>query len=141
MATYLCKTEPGDYSYGDLERDGSTMWDGVKNPAACGHIRQVQPGDEVLIYHTGGEKRIAGLARATSEPYADPESPDETAKGDIKYPVFDIEPVKPAVGEATLKAIKADERFAEFALVTQPRLSVMPVPAKLDKALRKMAGL
>ncbi|MEM9084115.1 MAG: EVE domain-containing protein, partial [Planctomycetota bacterium] len=96
----------------------------------------------VLIYHTGSEKRITGLARITSEAYADPERDDLTAKGEVKFPVFDIEPIKAATSDgANLKAVKADHRFDEFELVTQSRLSVMPVPAKLDKALRKMAGL
>ncbi len=141
MATYLCKTEPGDYSYADLVRDGSTVWDGVANPTAAIHIRKVRPGDDILIYHTGNDKAVVGLARATSEPYPDPKRPEHTAKGDVKFPVFDIEPVKEAASPVTLKEIKADERFAEFPLVTQSRLSVMPVPAKLDKAIRKMAGL
>jgi predicted RNA-binding protein with PUA-like domain len=141
MATYLCKTEPDDYAYADLERDGSTVWDGVKNPTANQHIRKVKPGDEILIYHTGKEKAIAGLARATSSAYPDPKNPAETAAGEIKFPVFDIEPVRAAKTPATLKDIKADDRFAEFPLVTMGRLSAMPVPAKLDKALRKMAGL
>lgn len=141
MPTYLCKTEPSDYSYADLERDGATVWDGVKNPTACIHIRAIKPGDDVLIYHTGNDKAIMGLARATSSPYPDPKNPGETAKGETKFPVFDLEPVKAAATPVTLKEIKADERFAGFELVTQSRLSVMPVPAKLDKAIRKMAGL
>ena len=143
MTTYLCKTEPDDYSYADLVRDKKTIWDGVANPTACIHIRDVKKGDEILIYHTGNEKRIAGLAKAVSDPYPDPERPDLTTKGDVKFPVFDIKPVK-AVGKddgATLKAIKADGRFDEFPLVTMGRLSVMPVPKKIDTALRKMAGL
>ena len=141
MPTYLCKTEPDDYSYDDLVRDGSTIWDGVKNPTANQHIRKIKPGDAILIYHTGKEKAIAGLAHATSAAYPDPENPGETAAGETKFPVFDIEPVKAAKTPAKLADVKADERFAEFPLVTMGRLSVMPVPAKLDKILRKMAGL
>ena len=141
MTTYLLKTEPDDYSYTDLVRDGSTVWDGVSNPAACGHMRSVKPGDDLLIYHTGKEKRIAGLARATSVAREDPKQPGMTAKGEIKRPVFDLEPVKEATADATLAMVKADERFADFDLVRLSRLSAMPVPAKLDKILRKMAGL
>jgi predicted RNA-binding protein with PUA-like domain len=141
MSTFLCKTEPGDYSYDDLERDGRTVWDGVANPTANIHTRSIKAGDDILIYHTGGDKAIVGLARAVSDPYPDPERPERTAKGETKYPVFDIEPVKRASTPAALKDIKADERFAEFPLVTMGRLSVMPVPKKLDTALRKMAGL
>lgn len=143
MTTYLCKTEPDDYSFDDLLRDKETIWDGVANPTACIHIRDVKVGDEILIYHTGKEKRIAGLAKAVSAPYPDPKRPDLTAKGDVKFPVFDIKPLKAAEipDGASLKAVKADERFAEFPLVTMGRLSVMPVPKRIDTALRKMAGL
>lgn len=141
MTTYLCKSEPDDYSYADLARDKKTVWDGVANPQACIHIRAVRKGDEILIYHTGNEKRIAGLGVAASDPYPDPKRPELTAKGDVKFPVFDIKPVKEATKTITLKEIKADDRFADFALVKQSRLSVMPVPKKLDTALRKLAGL
>ncbi|MFI4854123.1 MAG: EVE domain-containing protein [Phycisphaerales bacterium JB065] len=141
MTTYLCKSEPDTYSYADLVREKETVWDGVANPQACIHIRAIKKGDEILIYHTGGEKRIAGLAVATSDPYPDPKRPDLTAKGDVKFPVFDIKPVKEATKTVTLKDIKADERFTDFVLVKQSRLSVMPVPKKIDTALRKLAGL
>lgn len=141
MATYLCKTEPDDYSFTDLLRDKKTIWDGVANPQACIHIREIRKGDEILVYHTGQEKRIAGLAQAVSGAYADPEDGALTAKGDIKFPVFDIKPLKEASKTVTLQDIKADDRFADFVLVKQSRLSVMPVPAKLDALLRKMAGL
>lgn len=143
MTTYLCKTEPDDYSFDDLLNDKQTIWDGVANPTACIHIRAIEVGDEILIYHTGKEKRIAGLAKVVSGVYPDPKRPESTAKGDIKFPVFDIKPVR-ACSEpdgATLKLIKADERFSEFPLVTMGRLSVMPVPKRIDNALRKMAGL
>ena len=141
MATFLCKTEPSDYSYADLVRDNGAVWDGVANPAACGHIRAIKPGDELLIYHTGDDKHIAGLARAVSEPYPDPRRPEKTAKGDVKFPVVDIEPLREARTPVTLAQVKADKRFTDFPLVTQGRLSVMPVPATLDRALRKLAGL
>ncbi len=141
MTTFLLKTEPDDYSYADLARDGSTIWDGVANPTACQNMREAKPGDEAFIYHTGNEKRIAGLARITSAPYADPKRPDLTKTGAIKFVVFDIEPIAEATNELTLKDIKADERFDDFLLVKQGRLSALPVPRKLDTLLRKMAGL
>jgi len=133
MATFLIKTEPTDYAWDDLVRDGSTVWDGVANNAALKHIREARAGDEALLYHTGKEKRIAGLCRITSDP--DPNADDD------RLVVFDVEPVRGAPEPVTLKDVKADERFAEFALVRQPRLSVMPVPAPIDRALRKMCGL
>jgi len=141
MTTYLLKTEPGDYAYDDLVGEKKTIWDGVKNNAALIHLRAMRTGDEALIYHTGNEKRIAGLAAVVSDPYKDPQHPGETRDGAPKFAVVDIKPVKAATKEATLADIKADPRFEGFDLVRQPRLSVMPVPAKLDKALREMAGV
>ena len=135
MATLLLKTEPTTYSWDDLVRDGKTVWDGVTNNAALKHIREAKKGDEALIYHTGSEKRIVGLARLTSDPYPDPK------QSDPKLVVFDIEAVRPVKTPVTLAQVKADERFAEFALVRQARLSVMRVPPAIDAMLRKMAGL
>lgn len=141
MAVYLLKTEPDDYSYDDLVRDTRTHWDGVANPAAQMAMRAIKKGDEAFVYHTGKERRVAGLARVVRGAYPDPEHPGLTAKGDPKRVLVDITPVKAANGEATLSAIKADERFAEFALVKQSRLSAMEVPPKLATAIKKMAGL
>ncbi len=142
MATFLLKTEPSTYSYADLVRDKRTHWDGVRNPAAQSHMRKIAKGDELLIYHTGDEKRIAGLAKCVRGAYPEPGHEEETtAAGDPKFVLFDLAPVKAAGDGATLKVIKADEQFAEFALVRQARLSVMPVPPKIDRALRKLASL
>lgn len=141
MTTFLCKTEPDDYSYADLARDKRTEWDGVSNPAAQKHMRSIAKGDEILIYHTGKEKRIAGLAKVIRAAYPDPAHPGTTAAGDPKRVLFDLSPVAEATAECTLAMIRADERFDDFDLVRQARLSVMPVPAKLDKILRKLAGL
>jgi len=141
MTTFLLKTEPDDYSYDDLARDRKTEWDGVTAPAACKHIRSAKKGDEAFIYHTGNERCIVGLAKIVTDPYEDPKKPGTTAKGDTKFPIFDIKPLKRAKTQVTLAEIKADGRFDDFALTREPRLSVMPVPAELDKALRDMAGL
>lgn len=142
MATFLLKTEPGDYSYEDLQRDKRTSWDGVSNPAAQMAMRSMRKGDEAFIYHTGGEKRIAGLAKVVKGAYPDPDHPGETAKGDPKRVLVDLAPVRAAGGEgATLAAIKADDAFAGFSLVTQGRLSAMEVPADLAARLKEMAGL
>ncbi len=143
MATWLLKTEPNDYSYDDLVRDGSTIWDGVSNPTACIHIRKIKKGDWALIYHTGSEKRIAGLARVVSDHYEDPKSPGLTAKGDIKRPVVDLEAHKGASKALTLSDIKGDPSFEhpDFELATNARLSAMPVPAPIAKLIRSRAGL
>lgn len=141
MATYLIKTEPGDYSYDDLVRDKRTTWDGVRNNAALLHLRRIRKGDEVLLYHTGSERRIAGLGTVTKGAYEDPAEPGVNDKGEPKWAVIDIAPRKPAARAVTLTDIKADKRFADFDLVRQGRLSVMLVPPGIDKALRTMAGL
>lgn len=135
MATLLLKTEPSEYAFGDLIRDKRTVWSGVSNAQALSAIRGAKKGDEALIYHTGDEKQIVGLAQIVSDPYPDPEA------GDPKLAVFDLKPLRPVKRPVTLAQIKADPVFAGFALVKQSRLSVMIVPADLDKLLRRLAGL
>ena len=134
MARWLIKSEPGDYSYDDLERDGAACWDGIKNAAALIHLRKIKAGDELFVYHTGKERRIVGIARATSAAYPDP------AQGDERWAVVDIEPVKRLAHPVTLAAIKADEAFADFDLVRIGRLSAMPVPATLWKRILKVGA-
>jgi predicted RNA-binding protein with PUA-like domain len=141
MATFLMKTEPGEYSFDDLVNDKRTVWSGVTNAAALGHIRAIRKGDEVLIYHTGGEKAIVGLARAAGSAYADPKKPGTTPRGEPKFAVVDLVPVRSVSRPVTLAQVKADPRFKEFALVRQSRLSVMPVPPAMDTAIRTLAGL
>ena len=131
---WLLKTEPDHYSYADLERDGATAWDGVSNNAALMHMRNMQPGDLALIYHTGDERQAVGLAEVTSRPYPDPQL------GDPKLVVVDVRPLRRLARPIALAAIKADPAFADFALVRQGRLSVVPVtPAQWAK-LMAMAG-
>jgi predicted RNA-binding protein with PUA-like domain len=141
MATFIFKTEPTTYSLEDLVRDGRATWDGITNNAALGHLRTAAKGDEVLIYHTGNVKAIVGLARVTAGPREDPKHQGKTAKGEPKFVVVDLEPVRAAKSPVTLAQIKADKRFEGFTLVTQGRLSVVPVPKAMDAALRKLAGL
>jgi predicted RNA-binding protein with PUA-like domain len=131
---WIVKTEPSTYSYDDLHRDGKTVWDGVRNNLALKHIRSMAKGDEVLVYHSGADKALAGLAVVASDPYPDPKAKDE------KLAVVDLRAVKPLPRCVTLAEIKADGGFKELALVRMPRLSVMPVPVGLWKRLVKMAG-
>src|SRR6476661_3976398 len=131
---WLLKTEPAHYSYADLERDGTTVWDGVGNNTALMHIRTMQPGDLALIYHTGDERQAVGLAEITSAPYADP------AAGDPKLVVVDLKPLRRLPQPVTLAAVKADPEFADFALVRQSRLSVVPATDAQWARLLRMAG-
>jgi predicted RNA-binding protein with PUA-like domain len=141
MATFLLKTEPGEFSFDDLVSAGRSTWDGVSNNQALQVLRTVRTGDDALIYHTGDEKAVVGLAACISDPYADPSQPGLTPAGEPRFAVVDLRPVAKASTPVTLAVLKADHRFKDFALVKQPRLSVMLVPPVLDKALRRLAGL
>lgn len=141
MTTFLLKTEPETYSYDDLAREKQTVWDGVTNPAARAAMREARKGDEALIYHTGDERRIVGLARITCDAYPDPDEPGTTTKGEMKAPLFKVQAVKRAKRPVTLDEIKVDKRFKGFRLLKEHRLSVMVVPEAMDAAIRKMAGL
>lgn len=141
MTTWLLKTEPDDYCYADLVRDKRTEWDGVANPTAQMNMRSIKEGDWCFVYHTGKERRIAGLAKVVKAAYPDPAKPGNLKSGLTKFSLIDIEAVREATKNCTLADVKADERFEGFDLVRISRLSVMPVPTKFDKLLRKMAGL
>lgn len=132
MAKWLFKTEPDDYSYTDLEHDGHTIWDGVKNNWALKNLREVKKGDQALIYHTGKERAVAGVAEVVSDPYPDPEA------GDSKLVVVDVVPAGAWPQPVTLASIKADSAFSDFALVRFSRLSVMPVSPATWRRLEKM---
>lgn len=140
MTTYLFKTEPDEFSWNDLVKEKMTPWTGVTNNTALMNLRACKHGDEVFIYHTGNERRIVGLARITSSPYPDPANSGLNAKGEPRFAVVDVKAIAPAKTPVTLAQLKEDERFDDFALIRQSRLSVMRVPAKLDAIIRKMAG-
>jgi predicted RNA-binding protein with PUA-like domain len=118
---WLFKEEPTNYSYDAFAKDGSAVWSGVKNPVAQRNLRSVKKGDLVFYYHTGDEKAIIAVAKATGDAYPDPN--DKTGKAFV----VDIAPVKKLARPVTLKEIKADAAFKDFALVRISRLSVMPV--------------
>ena len=131
---WIVKSEPSTYSFGQLQRDGRTVWDGIRNAQALIHIRAMRKGDEVLFYHTGGEKALVGLARVASAPYPDPGAKDS------KLAVVDLEPVRALTRPVPLSGIKVEKRFADLALVRHGRLSVSPVSAAQWAVLLRMAG-
>jgi len=141
MATWLIKTEPGDYAWDDMAKDKRTAWTGVANNAARMHMRAVKKGDEAFFYHTGDDKAIMGIVKIVTNPYEDPDEPGLNAKGEMKAPLFDVSAGKKAKTPLTLKEIKADERFKDFDLVRQSRLSVMSVPPALERIIRQKTGL
>ncbi|RPJ83844.1 MAG: EVE domain-containing protein [Acidobacteria bacterium] len=130
--TWLFKEEPTHYSYESLERDGRTVWSGVKNPLAQKHLRSVKRGDRILYYHTGSEKAIVGTATAAGDAYPDPDAPSGTAF------VVDVVPRARLPRPITLAEVKAKPVFADFALVRMPRLSVMPVGENELKELERL---
>ena len=132
MAYFLAKSEPNVYSIADLERDGQTVWDGVKNNAALLAIRAMRPGDIVLIYHSGGESTIVGAAEITSEPRPDP-NVEKSWVVDLRYRGR----IAPGV---SLRQVKESGKVADFALVRQSRLSTMPVPQSFIDWLREEHG-
>jgi len=131
--TWLLKTEPSTYSFADLQRDKRTVWDGVKNPQALKNLSQVKPGDRLLIYHTGNEKAVVGVATALAAAYPDPK------KNDPRLLVIDLAPVAALPRAVTLAEIKASSAFKGWELVRLPRLSVMPVSAAHWAEIERMA--
>ena len=113
---YLLKTEPSEYSFADLQRDKTTNWDGVTNPVAVRNLREMPKGSELIVYHTGDEKRAVGTASLLSVDAADP-----------KKPVVTIKAGKPLAAPKSLAEIKANKLFQDSPLVNIGRLSVVPL--------------
>lgn len=121
---YLLKTEPSTYSFADLQREKTTVWDGVSNPVALKNLRGMKPGERLVIYHTGDEKSAVGTANVVSVDASDDRNPQ----------------VKIKVGKAlakpvTLAEAKASDVFSESPLVRQGRLSVVPLNERQYKFL------
>jgi predicted RNA-binding protein with PUA-like domain len=121
---YLLKTEPTVYSFADLEREKVTIWDGVTNPAAVKHLREMKAGERLVIYETGDHKSAVGTATVVSVDAADPKIPQVKIKAGKSLP----RPV-------TLAEVKANKLFADSPLVRQGRLSVVPLNAAQYKFL------
>jgi predicted RNA-binding protein with PUA-like domain len=130
---WLLKTEPSTFSFDQLERDGKTVWDGVRNNLALMHLRAMKPNDRLLIYHTGATKAVVGMAKVVSKPYPDPKQQDP------RWVVVDVTPDGRLAKPVTLAAIKADPAFADFPLVRMSRLSVMPVSSEHWSRLLSLA--
>lgn len=130
---WIMKTEPSTYSFADLAREGRAVWDGVKNPVALKHMRAMRTGDAVMIYHTGDEKAVVGLAKVVSEAYPDPKNKDP------KLLVVDLAAGRPLARPVALAAIKADTAFADLGLVRMGRLSVMPASDRQWHRLLEMS--
>lgn len=121
---YLLKTEPSTYSFADLQREKTTIWDGVSNPAALKYLRGMKAGERLVIYHTGDEKQAVGMATVVSVDASDARNPQVKIKvgGPVSKPV-------------TLAEVKSSTVFADSPLVRQGRLSVVPLNDRQYKFL------
>ncbi len=124
MADYLLKTEPSTYSFADLQKDNATIWDGVSNPVALRNLGKMQPGDRLIIYHTGADKSAVGNATVVSVDSSDPKNPQVKIKAS-----------KPLAKPVSLAEVKSNKLFADSPLVRQGRLSVVPLTSAQYKAL------
>ncbi len=134
MAYWILKTEPSTYSFDDLAREATATWDGVKNPVAIRNLAAMAKGDRLLVYHTGDEKAVVGLATVARTAYPDPKQKDE------KLLVVDIAADRRLAKPVPLPAIKAQQLFADSPLVRQGRLSVVPCTKEQYDWLLKAGG-
>lgn len=134
MRYWIVKADPEVYPYADLEREGKTVWDGVRNPQALKNIEAMRPGDRLFFYHSGKERAIVGTAGATGRPYPDPKA------GNAKLLVVDIVPEGRLSRPVSLSELRDDPVFAGSPLVRQGRLSVIPVTADQWNRILTIAG-
>jgi len=133
ISHWLVKSEPNSYSYGDLERDGRTIWDGVRNNAAALHLKAMKEGDEVFFYHSQEGLAVVGIAKVVRTAFPDVSDPAG------RFVAVELAPVRPLARPVTLAEMKAEPALAGMAMLRQSRLSVSPVGADEWAAILKMA--
>ena len=134
MAYWLVKSEPESYSWEKLTEEKQTVWNGVRNYAARGHLRAMKKGDEVFFYHSNEGLAIVGIAKVIKEAYQDPTTDDD------RWVAVDLKAHKKLKNPVSLETIKKDKRLANMALVRIGRLSVQPVTDAEHKVIMEMAG-
>ena len=134
MNYWLVKSEPSTYSWDQLVKDGSTVWDGVRNYAARLHLRAMKKGDQVFFYHSNEGVEIVGIATVIKEHYQDPTTVD------TNWVAVDLKPLKKLKKPVTLEQIKKDKRLKDMVLVRISRLSVSPVTKKEYEVVMEMSG-
>lgn len=134
MANWLVKSEPNTYSFADLQRDGRTVWDGVRNNAAALHLKAMKVGDEVLFYHSQEGLAVVGVAKVAREAFPDQSDPSG------RFVAVELEPVRPLPRPVTLSEMKAAPALSEMVMLRQSRLSVSPVNPDEWAAILRMAG-
>jgi predicted RNA-binding protein with PUA-like domain len=130
---WMFKTEPEDYSYDDLERDQRVMWGGVRNGVTLKNLREVRLGDQILIYHEGGENAVIGMAEAVTDAYPDPKEDDASVV------VVEIKPKRKFAEPVLLAEIRASEYLGDFDPARLPLLSVMPVSNEQWRAIQELS--
>lgn len=130
---WLVKSEPNTYAFADLQRDGSTVWDGVRNNAAALHLKAMKLGDEVLFYHSQEGLAVVGIARVSREAFPDKSDPAG------RFVAVELEPLRALRRPVTLAEMKSEPALAEMAMLRQGRLSVSPVTQGQWDALMRMA--
>ena len=135
MQYWLFKSEPSAWSWDDQVKEGTAEWDGIRNYQADNNMKEMKKGDKAFFYHSVNEKQIVGVVEVAKEHYPDPTDP----KG--RFGMVDVKAVEPVASPVTLADIKAEPGLADFALVRQSRLSVVPVEPAEWKLLCKMAGI
>jgi predicted RNA-binding protein with PUA-like domain len=130
---WLLATDPDEYSYGDLERDTATVWDGVTDYVALKNLRDVETDEEVLIFHAGTELAIVGIARITSDPY-----PDPRGMGEDQVAV-DLVPVRRLERPVPLAEIEDLPELQDWELIENPELSVVEVTPELWERIQEIS--
>jgi predicted RNA-binding protein with PUA-like domain len=129
---WLVKSDPGTYGWPDLVREKRAVWDGVRNAQARIHLSAMRRGDRVLVYHSGDDKAVVGIARVMRGPHPDPK--------DGAWVAVDLAPVRALREPVPLARIKAEPELREIDLVRQSRLSVMPLPPAAAKRILRLGG-
>ena len=134
MAHWLVKSEPAKYAYADLERDGKTVWDGVRNNTAALHLKAMKIGDEVFFYHSNEGLDVVGIAKVVKESFIDPTDPSG------RFVAVELAPVRPVKQPVTLAQMKANPKLSNMAMLRLFRISVSPVTDDEWTAILTMAG-
>ena len=131
---WLVKSEPAKYAFADLQRDGRTVWDGVRNNAAALHLKAMRLGDQVLYYHSQEGLAVVGVAEVVREAFLDPSDPAG------RFVAVELKPVRALPRAVTLQEMKANPALAGLEMIRQSRLSVSPVRPNEWAEIFRMAG-
>ena len=135
MTSYwLVKSEPAKYAFADLQRDGRTVWDGVRNNAAALHLKAMRLGEQVLYYHSQEGLAVVGVAEVVREAFLDPSDPAG------RFVAVELKPVRALPRAVTLQEMKANPALAGLEMIRQSRLSVSPVRPDEWAEIVRMAG-